>query len=196
MVKPSLTFTDETMNEDLEKGCGAESQENSEEQKNSVEPKKAKGALEVFKSTLSTPVRQRYAVRLEEGFDLEGQSPCFDVYKKLHSKAHPLKRSLENESKGNTLELTLLADAAALQSKTPDGHTAQEMSDNDNLEISPVLNESLVYPKAAKSLKKTRRSILDSCPNHLTSSESTREFSLKQLETVRSFAAKEKKAKL
>lgn len=48
----------------VENETSTSSQEESEEQK------KAKGALEVFQSTLSTPVRQRYANQLEEGLDL------------------------------------------------------------------------------------------------------------------------------
>lgn len=76
----------------VENETSTSSQEESEEQK------KAKGALEVFQSTLSTPVRQRYANQSEEGLDLEGQFPCFDVYKKLHDKAYPPDRGLKRRS--------------------------------------------------------------------------------------------------
>lgn len=67
MLKPSLTYTDKAANEcaEVENETSTSSQEESEEQK------KAKGAFEVFQSTLSTPVRQRYANQLEEGLDLE-----------------------------------------------------------------------------------------------------------------------------
>lgn len=94
MLKPSLTYTDKAANEcaEVENETSTSSQEESEEQK------KAKGALEVFQSTLSTPVRQRYANQLEEGLDLEGQFPCFDVYKKLHDKAYPPDRGLKRRS--------------------------------------------------------------------------------------------------
>lgn len=62
----------------------------------SEEQKKAKSALEIFQSTLSTLVRQRYADQLVEGIDLEGQSPCFDVNKKLHDKSYPFDRGFKN----------------------------------------------------------------------------------------------------
>lgn len=208
MLKPSLTYTDKAANEcaEVENETSTSSQEESEEQK------KAKGALEVFQSTLSTPVRQRYANQLEEGLDLEGQSPCFNVYKKLHDKAYPpdrgLKRRSKHTSSASTSGLDLLADAALLQldtqqceQSTPHDHEdsnrrIREHSDTGDVLMSPVLKESLVYPKATNSLTRARQSILDACPDHLTSPESIREFSLKQLETVKSFAEKERKAKL
>lgn len=42
--------------------------------------------------------------------------------------------------------------------------------------MSPVLKESLVYPKATYSLTRARQSILDAGPDHLTSPESIREL--------------------
>lgn len=75
MMNPSLTYTDEVANvyvDVQETSIGG--QEESEKQK------KAKGALEDFPSTLSTPVRQRYAEQLEKGLDVEGQFPCFTLY--------------------------------------------------------------------------------------------------------------------
>lgn len=102
----------------------------------------------------------------------------------------------------------MLADAALLQldtqqreQSTPHDHEdsnrrIREHSDTGDVLMSPVLKESLVYPKATNSLTRARQSILDACPDHLTSPESIREFSLKQLETVKSFAEKERKAKL
>lgn len=89
-----LTCTDEAtlVCVDVENETCTGSQEEFEEQK------KVKGALSVFQSTLSTPVRQRYADQLDEGLHLEGQPPCFDVYKKLHDKAYPLYRGLKKEN--------------------------------------------------------------------------------------------------
>lgn len=99
----------------------------------------------------------------------------------------------------------MLADAAVLQlnTKQPEESTLQEdsnrireHSDTGDVLMSPVLKESLVYPKATNSLTRARQSVLDTCHDHLTSPESIRQFSLKQLETVKSFAEKERKAKL
>ena len=73
------------------------------------------GALEVFEKSLNTPVRQRYVQRIQEGFDVEGMSPCFDVYKRLHSKANP-----SNEVKETTSALDLVATVAAQQATSYD----------------------------------------------------------------------------
>ena len=62
--------------------------------------------------------------------------------------------------------------------------------------MSPILAESLVFPKAPENPKVTRVYMIDTVPDHLTSTESIRKFSLKHLEKVKSFAEKEKKAKV
>ena len=85
--------------------------------------KKAKGALEVFEETLSTPVRLRYQKRFIEGYDVEGQSPCYDVYRKLHDKAQTTsqKSSSGETHSSSSIQLTgldVLANAALLSSNT------------------------------------------------------------------------------
>ncbi|XP_062593403.1 uncharacterized protein LOC134254888 [Saccostrea cucullata] len=201
MLKPSLTYTDD----EAANVCIDIEETRTDSQEESGEQEKAKGALEVFQNTLSTPVRQRYAYQIEEGLDLERQSPCFDVYKKLHEKAYPHDRDLKEKSRHtcSTSGLELLADAAVLQldTKQPvqsylqeDSDGIGELSDTGDVPMSPVLTESLVYPKATNCSTRTRLSVLDTCPDHLTSPESIRQFSLKQLETVKSFAKKEKKS--
>lgn len=47
-------------------------------------------ALQALESALTTPTKEKYAKRLQEGYDIQGVSPCFDVYKKLVSKARCL----------------------------------------------------------------------------------------------------------
>lgn len=44
-------------------------------------------AFQALESALTTPKKGKYAKRLEEGYDTQGQSPCFDVYKKLFSES-------------------------------------------------------------------------------------------------------------
>jgi hypothetical protein len=79
MLKPSLTFSD---------SASATTPDSTSEQQASVteEQSKARGALEMLEESLSTPAKERYDTRLKEGYDLEGESPCFDVYKKLHKR--------------------------------------------------------------------------------------------------------------
>ena len=61
--------------------------------------------------------------------------------------------------------------------------------------MSPILAESLVFPKAPGNPKPTRIYMTDTIPDHLTSTESIRKFSLKQLEKVNSFVVKREKSK-
>lgn len=79
MLKPSLTFTDET--ETCDSACTPEPA-----QEETVTRNGAFDALHVFESVLATPVRTKYKERIDENYDIEGQSPCFDVYKKLYMK--------------------------------------------------------------------------------------------------------------
>ncbi|XP_052818209.1 uncharacterized protein LOC128244234 [Mya arenaria] len=99
MLKPSLTFSD---------SASAATPESTSEQQASVteEQSKARGALEMLEKSLSTPAKERYDTCLKEGYDLEGVSPCFDVYKKLHKKAFPAADSQPYSG------LELLAEAA------------------------------------------------------------------------------------
>jgi hypothetical protein len=146
----------------------------------------AQGALEVFEKSLNTPVRQRYLQRIQEGFDVEWMAPCFDVYKRLHSKANPSK-----EVKETTSALDLLATVAAQQATSYDEEevgtsldtsigtsTLTKNTDCGIAVMSPVLAESLVFPKAADISKPKGQLLIDSLPDNLTSLESIRQFSL------------------
>jgi len=136
---------------------------------------------------LTTPVRAKYQKRIEEGYGIQDQSPCFDVFKKLHSKAFP---STLNDISDKNLTLDILANVA-LQGlpRSSSEEPSIEHSCSSEL-ISPVLSESLVFPKAQESVKPTRRTLLSSLPDNITSSESIRTMSLKELEKVKAFAAK------
>ena len=82
-LKPGLTFSSPK---------AMESEQQSSETTTTTTQKapisnKASCALEAFEEVLSTPVRTKYQARIEEGYDIVGESPCFDVYRKLHDKA-------------------------------------------------------------------------------------------------------------
>ena len=194
----------------------------------------------------NTPVRNRYATRINEGFDVEGKSPCFDVFKKLHNKAFP---PLPVKETNIATGLELLAEAAMSQNlqqiqplaleptsepnlcSTQSEDTPKPSSDlretNDTSQpgpsftpseqssqlslslyqsedspstsstfMSPILAESLAFPKATETSKPKRVTMTDIIPDHLTSTESIRKFSLKQLDKIKSFAEREKKAKV
>lgn len=100
MLKPSLTYTDKAANQmNVQR---LRMRQVLVVKKNLRNKRKPKVHLRFFRALfphLSTPVRQRYANQLEEGLDLEGQFPCFDVYKKLHDKAYPPDRGLKRRSK-------------------------------------------------------------------------------------------------
>jgi hypothetical protein len=95
--------------------------------------------------------------------------------------------------------LDLLADVAFQSYNDPrDAENNMQSTDEqtNSVQISPALREALVYPKAPESLKPVRKTLLNSLPDNLSSLESIRAMSLKQIQTVVKFAEKEHKAKL
>ncbi|KAH3769902.1 hypothetical protein DPMN_171183 [Dreissena polymorpha] len=108
---------------------------------------KAKGAQEVFEETFSTPVRKKYRTRIEENYDIETQSPCFEVYKKLHSKVHktaePPSSSQGSSSAGHHTGLHMLVDAAFQATQTSSVVTPDIVSlpSTSSCLVSPVLRE-------------------------------------------------------
>lgn len=193
MLKPSLPYLEDGSSHveiDTEKNIESNPQEKIETEKQ----KMAQGALEVFESTLSTPARQRYTKRMEEGFDIEGLSPCFDVYKKKYGKAYP------SGDKITPSAFEILANVATQQATAEE--TEDEMSQSitpstqkTTPQVSPVLEQSLIFPKAAEATKPKRQLMIDTLPDNLTSAESIRQISLKELEKIKGFSEREKKAK-
>ena len=170
--------------------------------------KKDSGALlafQAFDSALSTPVREKYQRRLDEGYDIEGQSPCFDVYKKLARKTQisteepktkmtsPL-LDISDSDQDRPSGLNLLAEAALTHSVESTQTGLSNISNTARPTISPILKECLVYPKDASTQQK-RKSQLNTLPDNLTSPESLRIMSLKDTEQIKKFSEREKKAK-
>lgn len=172
MLKPSLPYKNDTS--DCEK--------DTENVKQSTEEQRlAEGALKVFESSLNTPDRQRPSQRIEEGYNVEGVSPCFDVYKKLHNKANP--SDVDKGDERNASALNLLAHVAFQQAnpiETEDVTSPEirptKKTDSDATVMSPVLDRSIVFPKAESSKPKCQL-LIDSLPDNLTSLESIRQFS-------------------
>lgn len=103
MLKPSLSYIIDAS--DCEK--------DTENVKQSREEQRlAECAFKVFESSLNTSYRQRYSQRIQEGYNEEGVSPCFDVYKKPHNKANP---SNDKEDGRNASTSELLAHVAVQQ---------------------------------------------------------------------------------
>jgi len=180
MLKPSLPFADSTEpSEDASSSVSDICKPFTEKQV------KAQGALDALTESLSTPAKERYSTRMKEGYAVEGVSPCFNVYKKLHHKAYPAK---EQSHKDSSCGLDLLADAAVNRKNQAEAKPSSA--------VSSVLLESLKMPKAAseppKPIRKTMSNIL---PDNVTSDVSIRTFSLKQLDYMKAFPEKEKKAK-
>ena len=224
-LKPGLTFASESTASTEQTTC--------DERMPTMEPKTsqqsdAQGALEALECALATPVRLKYKERVNEGYDVEKSSPCFEVYKKLHSKTQS-KSTGDSEQTGNTsLEgLDLLASTVlALESgqhstdlnqqertqtvctdsqrvvpgtSSKDSHLSPAWdipgTSKDTI-ISPVVCEALVYPKVQEGDKKKHRRLLDDLPDNLTSEDAIRKMSLKQVSKIKTFAEREKKAKL
>ena len=181
MLKPALTYSDSQSSvTSLTTAEDGGSAKQTEEQVN------AKGALAVFEESLSTPAKERYTARINEGYDIEGKSPCFDVYKKLHMKANPSQP--ETPTCSDLWGLQILADAAMFRK--------EDEQPGPSSEVSPVILESLKLPKAAtEQLVPTRQTMTNILPDNLTSTDSIRKCSLKQLNKVKMFAEKERRAK-
>jgi len=79
ILKPWLTFLEEA---DVSETGMATPQETVIEKKQDVSD--SFGALTALESVLDTPVRSKYKKRIEEDYDMEGVSPCFQVYKKFN----------------------------------------------------------------------------------------------------------------
>ncbi|XP_052252276.1 uncharacterized protein LOC127858948 isoform X1 [Dreissena polymorpha] len=199
MLKPALTFSGPE--------SVADQHAATEDSQVSAEVTKAKGALEVFEETLSTPSRDRYRKRIQEGYNTVGQSPCFDVYQKIYHKANPTletSTSTFEEQSSHLTGLDILAHAvvtvttASVATSQPSQINEEKWTENSTVDmvISPVLTESLSFPKDTEAAKPMKQTMLNSLPDNLTSPECIRKMSLKQLEKVRSFAQKVQRAKL
>ena len=106
ILKPSLTYS---ADKDEGKDVG-------QSEAIMAEQKKAIDALEVFEETISTPTRARYSSRLQEGYDKEDQSSCFDICRKMYQKAHPGKVGMQQQGKS---AFDILADGAATKTTEP-----------------------------------------------------------------------------
>ena len=79
ILKPGLTFLEEA---DVSERGMATLQETVIEKKQDVSD--SIGALTALESVLDTPVRSKYKKRIEEDYDMEGVSPCCQVYEKFN----------------------------------------------------------------------------------------------------------------
>lgn len=84
MLKPGLTYTEESEAPELKMSCESTMEKSLPSQSPEDD---ATVAIKTFESVLSTPVRSKYKKRITENYDIEGQSPCFDVYRKLYLKS-------------------------------------------------------------------------------------------------------------
>jgi hypothetical protein len=74
--------------------------------------KKAEIALETIEYELSTPTKLKYSQRINEGYDVEGTSPCFDIYRKINLKSERGTNAQKDTSSEN--DTHLLAAAACM----------------------------------------------------------------------------------
>ena len=100
--------------------------------------------------------------------------------------------------------LDLLAEAASsidIPTSVVDGiddtpeYVSKRSGPSTSTAISPALSEALVFSRASASVKPVCRTLLSQLPDNLTYTECIRTMSLKQLEKVKTFAEREKKAK-
>jgi len=91
-LKPGLAFTKEETTRD----------EGKPNEKPQTSPQSdAQGALEALERAIPTPVRLKYTERVNKGYEAEESSPCFNVYRTLHTKAQ-IKSTVDSEKSANT----------------------------------------------------------------------------------------------
>ncbi|WAR06880.1 hypothetical protein MAR_016838, partial [Mya arenaria] len=221
-LKPALTFASESTRIAERHKSGESIPAN---ETTASEQYKAEGALEALECALATPVRRKYKDRVVEGYDVQESSPCFEVYKKLYSKAHPRTSDVSEQTENSALKgLDLLASTVL---SLGIGHHNKETNREDttqavgidlenvvsgtsnsdsylspaldvsksSTDISPAVSEALVYPKLHAGNKTKRRRILEDLPDNLTSEDTIRKMSLRELEKIKTFAEREKKSK-
>jgi len=193
VLKPGLTFSGES---------SVESSKEVTEKPSQMQPSSTDclGALQALESALDTPVRTKNRPRIEEGYDIESQSLCFQVYKRLHTKSmeqtevnpstatvsrcpdspEPESDQPEQDThldKGQVQApcgLDLLATVCSGSVEQPQAVTPSIPTETSESVLSPVLAANLVFPKAAVSTKRKARRLIQEMPDNLTSPESIR----------------------
>ena len=107
-------------------------------------------ALEALNSVLKTPAKAKYNKRVEEGFDIEGesQSQCLDVYKRLLAKTTKIpavKASVSLFQDQSTSSMTGLDILEAATSSS--GVESFNPKTAVQTPIFSILRESLTFPK-------------------------------------------------
>ncbi|WAR03996.1 hypothetical protein MAR_010554 [Mya arenaria] len=118
-------------------------------------------ALEKLETALTTPIKAKYTKRIKEGYDVEGQSPCYYVYKKLLSTTCP--KTVTNKP----ITASVCEPSENVQSKPA-------VQSETNVENEPVcgLDMRHLHSYQLHRTKLKRKSQIDDLPNNLTSSDS------------------------
>ncbi|KAH3789867.1 hypothetical protein DPMN_168056 [Dreissena polymorpha] len=133
---------------------------------------------------MSTLTRLKYITRLHEGYDADGMSALFNVYKKLYNNLRPTHTTPEPCNKYG-LEV--------LNKESMPGPSHH--SDDDMCRIRPAVSTIIkiaFFPKAEETCKPSQTTERNSCTDNLTSPE-CRSLLFKDLKSVRVIAEKEKK---
>jgi len=182
VLKPGLTFSGESSSES--------SKEETEKPSQMQSSTDCLGALKVLESALDTPVRTKNRTRIEEGYDIESQSPCFQVYKRLHTKSmeqtkvnpstatatfsrcpdspEPESDQPEQDTRLDKVQvqaprgLDLLATVCPGSVEQPQAITPSIPTETESV-LSPVLAAKLVFPKAAVSTKRKASVLYKKC---------------------------------
>ena len=157
-VKPGITFSS-TESASLEIESNTECSSSESTTVANVEPAHGPSlAFQALESALTTPTKARYAKRLEEGYDIQGQSPCFDVYKKLLSESRcetvtKEPKTSENATDSRTEEIS--KDTAVVSRSQPaevileSDHDSIFVQNEQNVEKEPVSGLDLLASAAS-----------------------------------------------
>ena len=163
----------------------------SSSQTSSVPCDPKKSAFDALENTLQTPTKSKYRRRVEERYDLPG-SPIFMAWTQLYEPEET--QDKENQIPPiSTNEHSSLSLSTSITPVTPQPSTSSYSSvyQTTSHQVSPVLDDILVYPSASDHTKKAKNKI--SVPNFMTGEASMKILLDEKLKKSRELAEKQKR---
>ena len=156
-------------------------------QTSSLPCEKTKTAFEALESTLQTPTKLKYRRRVKEGYDLPG-SPVFMAWKHLYESSKENEQPPVNTNTHSSLSLSTSTTPLTSQPSASPRLSAYQTTSQ---QVSPILDDILVYPSAIDHPKKTNNKL--SLPNFMTSEASMKILLDEKLKKSRELAEKQKR---
>lgn len=158
VLKPSLTFSEPETSPSMSSTELSSTSAHTVEDPHDQSAKDSASALQVFESVLQTPVRLKYKRRIQENYDIEGQSPCFDTYKKLYIKSKgkqsapaTMTYSQFVESEEQALAEDNTSTSASIEPNSNLDLLASVVCSEEDCQLPPAVSVPLYSPEAGPS---------------------------------------------